>query len=117
MHVDPMRIYILLGITHSSLNNVKVRCVEKDEYVYDSYVRNIIPTPHRNSPPWTDNFFFSITNYYIFNSYIFNLAKSVFKSMFKFYNKNNMCFDTHLLTKKISFACTVQSVTNKIKMK
>ena len=40
MYGNPVRISILLGITRTSLNNVKVRCVGKDEYVYDSYVRN-----------------------------------------------------------------------------
>ena len=50
MYGNPMRISILLGITRTSLNNVKVRCVGKDEYVYDSYVRNTTPTPHRNLP-------------------------------------------------------------------
>ena len=37
-----MRISILLEITRISLNNVKVRCIGKDEYVYNSYVRNMI---------------------------------------------------------------------------
>jgi hypothetical protein len=41
MHGNPVRISILLGITRTSLNNVKVRCVGQDEYVYNSYVRNI----------------------------------------------------------------------------
>ena len=40
MHGNLVRISILLGIIRTSLNNVKVRCVGKDEYIYDSYVRN-----------------------------------------------------------------------------
>ena len=35
MNGNPLRIYILLGITRTTLNNVKVRCVGKDEYVYE----------------------------------------------------------------------------------
>ena len=35
MHGNLVRISILLGITRTSLNNVKVRCVRKDEYVYE----------------------------------------------------------------------------------
>jgi len=40
MHGNPVRLSILLGITRTSLDNVNVRCVGKDEYVYNSYVRN-----------------------------------------------------------------------------
>ena len=47
---NPVRISILLGITRTSLNNVKVRCVGQGECVYHSYVRNNTPTPHRNLP-------------------------------------------------------------------
>ena len=50
IHGNPVRISILLGITRTSLNNVKVRCVGQDECVYNSYVRNTTPTPHRNLP-------------------------------------------------------------------
>jgi len=50
MHGNPMRIYILLGITRTSLNNAKVRCERKDEYVYKSYAHNTTPVPHRSSP-------------------------------------------------------------------
>jgi len=35
MHGNPVRIYILLGIARTSLKNVKVRCVGKDNYVYE----------------------------------------------------------------------------------
>ncbi len=41
MHGNPVRISCLVlesPVLH--LNNVKVRCVGKDEYIYDSYVRN-----------------------------------------------------------------------------
>jgi hypothetical protein len=41
IHCNPMSISILLGITRTSLNNVKVRCVVQDECVYNSYVRNM----------------------------------------------------------------------------
>ena len=50
IHGNPVRISILLGITRTSLNNVKVRCVGQDEFMYNSYVRNTTPTPHRNLP-------------------------------------------------------------------
>ena len=50
IHGNSVRISILLGITRTSLNNVKVRCVGQDEFVYNSYVRNTTPTPHRNLP-------------------------------------------------------------------
>ena len=42
MHGNLVRIFILLGITRTSLNNVKVRCVGKDESYTISYVRNMI---------------------------------------------------------------------------
>jgi len=41
MHGTPPRISTLLGLTRSSLNNLKVRRVGKDEYVYNSHVRNM----------------------------------------------------------------------------
>ncbi len=40
IHGNPARISILLGITRTSLNNVKERRVGQDEYVYNSYARN-----------------------------------------------------------------------------
>jgi len=35
MHGNHLKIYVLLGITRTSLNNMKVRCVGRDEYVYE----------------------------------------------------------------------------------
>jgi len=34
MHGNLVRISILLAITRTSINNVKVRCIGKDEYMY-----------------------------------------------------------------------------------
>jgi hypothetical protein len=40
MYNNPVRIYILLGMSRTLLNNVKVLCVGKDEYGYISFVRS-----------------------------------------------------------------------------